>query len=713
MPHYNKNSRLARTGKKAQIDDYYAPKHSMSRPDSDLQVQLKKLVASINMSPPEDLVDRGGKFYSDPREAAQSLGMDVNRTQVAERLIEMVASDARDMYGVATLAQEAGIPDPAVRAILRRGQQMSFRNQISKAKAAPEGTRSTHGGKKVVKQGGKWLPVKGGGGSEKKETKGKNGKKKKIAAKVKGVHPDVKARFAGIQAQARRHKVKITGDLKDHHDHEHMDALQGKLDDHVKGKAAEADKKEKADRKSPDDAQGKQAMQQEVGDLVDKLKGVEHRIDDDHRPMYDRLLGEAKSITKAPTGAALDWYEKRVDSFIHLATGRSPDGSDVGSPPSSSKDKEWRATLDDDQRAELEKWDAREEQYKQVRDTVKDAGSKLKGMAKTAASRLIHGLQHTVEEFPAAAKAVGKLADGTPLTAHDRKAMVSVGVTLGAVALAGVSMGGAAAGATFGQKFMTHVATAAVHQHATSAYVGYSALGAGQKALYMMDLIKAKKEEPKEIDKKEEAPDDEVSPEMIAFAQGVMEQMGKLLDREWSDDEIDMVMSEDDGEDVAKSAVYFDLRRGRMVTGAEVLKKALTAGHAITRPKPPPKKKVDLVIKGRGLPAGTIRTHGGVKKKKNAKQPGQKYIKKSRTLPPRRFGIGEETPPPEAPIRVYQRFEPIAKAKGLFTQLVDGEITVSGDLEKAGVPSYMLSRAGAKTLKLNAVNADDLVKVLS
>ena len=88
---------------------------------------------------PDGLVEIGEKLYVNPEEAAEALGLPVAQKQIAARLIAEVAGGSRDMFDIAKEAYGEKIPDPAVKAILRRGRQMAFRDEINKAKAAEVG----------------------------------------------------------------------------------------------------------------------------------------------------------------------------------------------------------------------------------------------------------------------------------------------------------------------------------------------------------------------------------------------------------------------------------------------------------------------------------------------------------------------------------------------------------------------------------------------
>ena len=567
------NSRRRRTGRH--------PDFQLDKPhqrDLYTKGELEALARATRMGVPDRLFEIGEKAHVSAQEAALSLGLDQSRAQIAERLIEDVVADIRGQYEIVKEAFEADIPSPAVKAILRRGQYMRYKDQaLAKSKGMPEGTRSKHGGKAVVKRGGKWMPDTKGGGGGAEPDKGKK--------KGKGPDPAVSKRYQALKDSAAHHKINIKGDLADHHDHKHLDKLESMLHDKIGKRKKESTESEKKSRPAPDSAQGKQSMQQEVGDVIDKLSNVQHRIDEDHQPMFDRLMKEGKDVSKNPTGEAVDWYESRVDSFVKLATGKDPDGGDSGPPPGKAPDKGEKP----------EKSESDQKKYDETKSFFKGATKKLKSLGEAGVNRLVHAVKHTAEEFPVAVKAVGKLLDGEPLTGADRAAMVSVGVTLASVALAGFSYGASGAGLTFGQKMLHHAAAAAVHQHLATAYVGYSAVKATGKAAYILDLISKaddpkpikgsppspswaaeppEKKKPEKPDTESEEGDEEPSKEMMEFAHGVLEQLQALMERDWSDDEIDYLTADEEGEEeIAKNAVYFN-GLGEIVTGEEMLIKA-------------------------------------------------------------------------------------------------------------------------------------------
>lgn len=910
------DSRKRRTGRHPEVQiDRRHPR------DLYTKGELEALSRAMRLGIPARMFEIGERAYSNPKEAARALGLSQSQEQIAERLMEDFVADIKGQYEIAREAFEADIPAPAVQAILRRGQYMRYRSEaLAKSKAMPEGTKSKHGGKPVVKRGGKWVP----------DTKGGGGKGAEDPKKGKKGHPDgsVSERFEALKKLAAHHKINVKGDLRDDHDHKHLDKLEDRLNEQIGKKKKDSSEKEKKARPSPDTPNGKQALQQEVGDLMDKLSGVQHRIDDDHQPMFERLIKEGKDVAKNPSGEAISWFESRVNSFVHLATGKTADGGDDGAPPGAPKKPEdGKADPNDPKTQEASK------KIEGVKKFFKGAVQRLKHLAEEGVHRLVHAVKHTAEEFPTAAKAVGKIIDGEPLSGHDRHALVSVGVTLGSVALAAYKYGAGDAADTFGEKMLMHVATAAVHQHLATAYVGYSALKLGKKVAYIMDLIgksadkhvdedgegdfkppaKGKKPGHRIAQEKKSAAskvmeeeqntrgdnaggeDDEVSKDFIEFAHGVIEQLTKLLERDWSDEEIDYLTadSDEEEEEMAKSAVYIGAD-GSLVLGSEIVEKArgLPVGTVSTyasgeryrkeadgswkrvgrggRPvprKPTPGRSVNLskeeldqmlrkgtfsVIsagpstaiaeeKGRDYrepffeqrheklrqdleeagfsytevigdyfgreksiivwhkgrpdrPNAFIVHHGSASEFSYIRQLGKKYKQESviharsgrnemsytygenagklykgkgfhyvdmsaETLwteyktsnegitrfaldfdfdtlhgpdkrmikaltaghrikappPPKKRApemVIEKGGPPKKMLELFGDLEPMLKSKQLFTQLVDGRVKVSGDLEKAGIPAFMLPHAGAKTMTLDRDGVRDLIKAL-
>lgn len=104
------------------------------------RANLLKLEALAQVNRTPDMP--GQRRYKVAADAAKALGLDAQKTRVADRLISQVAADARDLFGIAKSAAEAGIPQPAIREIiasgLRIGEDMRRDNmQIAKAQKGP------------------------------------------------------------------------------------------------------------------------------------------------------------------------------------------------------------------------------------------------------------------------------------------------------------------------------------------------------------------------------------------------------------------------------------------------------------------------------------------------------------------------------------------------------------------------------------------------
>ena len=123
-----------------------------------------------------------------------------------------------------------------------------------------------------------------------------------------------------------------------------------------------------------------------------------------------------------------------------------------------------------------------------VREHAVRLANDLGELLRAGWDRLEHSAKHTFAEFPAAAKALTRLAGGETLSREDKMKVLSVGITLGHVALALVSKGAAPAIAKLGQKLLTHTVVEAVSSHLTKVYLGKAGLELVGKAV---DLVKA------------------------------------------------------------------------------------------------------------------------------------------------------------------------------------------------------------------------------
>lgn len=123
---------------------------------------------------------------------------------------------------------------------------------------------------------------------------------------------------------------------------------------------------------------------------------------------------------------------------------------------------------------------ARQEMLRKLRDP------------KVAAKRIWSATKHTIEDFPKAVKAIGRLSTGQKLQKGDLDALASVGVTVATTALVGATGGAAAGAGIFVKKLAIHAAAQAVSQHAARSYTGIAGGELAEKvATYGPLLFKA------------------------------------------------------------------------------------------------------------------------------------------------------------------------------------------------------------------------------
>lgn len=384
------DSRIRRTGRSPDTGLINGPRARVAR---DL-AEARDLAKLMHIEPPEHRPGR--HYFSSIDDAAGTLGLNPVQEGLAGRLIGQVAKDAREALSVAKAAREGGIPAAAIPELLRRGMDIGHRHrmdQMEKGRGKPVGTHSKQGGIEVVKQAdGQWVPAKGGKKAAAK-VKGKqrsvggapgekappslgglsDGRAPKAKAKPKAkkpkaqgkqpksigdlgdgrepgsgskddkAHPDVEARYAGIQAKAKAAGKKVEGDVHGAHGHEHMDQLDRNLDTHIAGGADPADAvplpkdlgAQPAQEEAPTDDEGRPVghdepgtpheehrLLQQVHDLTDKLDAVEKRLDSPHQKgMFNELQDEAKATEKKPSPQAVKHLDTRILSFIAMITG--------------------------------------------------------------------------------------------------------------------------------------------------------------------------------------------------------------------------------------------------------------------------------------------------------------------------------------------------------------------------------------------------------
>jgi hypothetical protein len=364
------DSRIART--KKQIDPVGSAQPRQMRPTGQLREQLRQLEKDVQVSPPASYA--GERFHSDPADAAAALGLNPKQTQLAAKMIREVADDIRDMYKIGVEATNAGIPDPAIRAIFRRGLQMRHRSAISKAEddnerdgAAPPKKGPPKKGPPQKEEGppkkkGSAPPFGKKGGDDKDAKEEDDGDIPGPADEERGdPRGPVSKRFEQIKKKGKAHGVRISGKVSDHHTHDHLDALESKLDDHIVTKITEKKAKQAAAQQpapgampgqpgqpgqgAPGQPPGKpgegpmphdaQALKGQIHAVLDSLTHIEPRLESEHQHgMFEQLMEEGKRVLTAPNPKAIEWLKKRIDSFVHLVTGEGGEDDQPPGPPS-------------------------------------------------------------------------------------------------------------------------------------------------------------------------------------------------------------------------------------------------------------------------------------------------------------------------------------------------------------------------------------------
>lgn len=377
------------------------------------------LMALMRTSPlPDGPADRR---FSSVEDAAETLGLDAERTRAAHRLIGQVATDVRDLLAVAKSAAEAGIPREAVSELIRRGVSLRGRvtgDFIEKARTAaptsvgnrglPVGTVRKWGGVDYKKgPNGQWAAVGSGGAKKPAPPAGKPkpaGAKPGAAAPASAPepaaaapHPDVVARHARIVAEAKAGGVRVNGDLKPGHTHEHLNELEKRVKTHVAAKAAG---KVGA---APAGAGGA------PGGAAAPTAGSK-----DGAPGNARVAASSEASPSAPPDPG------KVEAFIKGARKLSSAAAALvrGAPAAVQHflvDPAFRTGV------------------------MKEVATAIRKSPKFAAKHGIEIAKETVHEFTHAAGACKKLSKGETLNGHERKALLNVGVAIAASAMATAS----------------------------------------------------------------------------------------------------------------------------------------------------------------------------------------------------------------------------------------------------------------------------------
>ena len=326
----------------------------------DYQQASDDLQDVMRMQPPTLGEGHARHNFASIDDAVRTLGLVPRHAQTAKKLIGEVAEDVRNLMGIAKAAREAGIPQEAIPELLRRGIALHYRNKVMNGEivkaAAPEGTRSTHGGKPVIKRGGEWVPDTKGGPDHAKPVTTKKDGDAKHDPNEKRDGKTAADRHADLVQRAKAAGKTIHGKFDaDKHGHEHMDALETQLKQHIANGLA---KPGGADSSASDDApppskgasstpdmghtrpeapHQKQALQQQVHDITDQLKQIKGRLDSAHqKAMYKELTDDAKGVLKDPSPQSLQWLSHRTASFIALVTGVAGEATQ-GRPLGASK----------------------------------------------------------------------------------------------------------------------------------------------------------------------------------------------------------------------------------------------------------------------------------------------------------------------------------------------------------------------------------------
>lgn len=474
------DSRLRRTGRHPEIVLTRATNLRVAR---DRTRELDDLADMMRTGPPENGVARHNFATID--DAANTLGLTAEQGRVARRLIGEVAADARELLSITKSAREAGIPQPAIVEMIRRGMDLRGRFQreestyLAKAAADPVGTvRRRSDGRQYRKVGqGKWVPhgQSGGargadgaaGGSPPKKKDESPGRRTKTEPEPQpqGKHdPEERRngktaseRFAHLQRMANAAGKQIHGKFDDgKHGHEHMDKLERQLKQHIANGLS-------AGEEPPADEAGAGAP-----------------------PSADETAGAAPPDPEAEATKAS--HGKKLESMHHL-------------------------------------------------------GSAFRTREQKILDRVWHAVKHTAEEFPAAGKALGKLRRGEKLSKHDMEAVVSVGAMIGTTAIVASGYGAMAGGAVLSQKFLTHVAMAALSSHLNTAYTAYAGLGFVKKLAhvaegYVHGGVPGAAYHAGEAVLAKADTDDDGDVEVKKLAKGMIREMAKILDHDWTPEEI-------------------------------------------------------------------------------------------------------------------------------------------------------------------------------
>ena len=294
------DARIRSTGRHPNLEGMVSWRAGEAQRDRNIQRQVKELeaLARDNTAVPDPV----GQPIATVHDAAYTLGLDAEKSRHAYKLIGQVVKDARDMIAVSKAAREAGIPSAIIPELLRRGFALHMREKINadriakatsaaparppkvpKTAAVPKGAKPAKtpkaasatpkglplgtvrdwNGKQMRKIGpDQWEPVGGGLPRRKADpTEAPAGKGAAAPAAAGGAaatapaepgpitatkepDPGVRARYLQLQARGKKVGLNVRGMLHPNHSHEHLDQLEGLIRPHEDAKA-------KAEGKAP------------------------------------------------------------------------------------------------------------------------------------------------------------------------------------------------------------------------------------------------------------------------------------------------------------------------------------------------------------------------------------------------------------------------------------------------------------------------------
>ncbi len=312
-------------------------------------------------------VGPGSRAYTSVADALDGLDLSLDGRYKAGRLIAQVATDARAMIEVAREARKSGFSPRLVRAILSRGHLLADRVRrgedigaaLVKGRASPEGTRSVHGGREVIKRGGKWVPYNAttAQDADAPETNPAPGKRPRAPGdRSAEIDPEIRERFKALKARAKKAGIRVKGAVHPEHTHADLDKLAKRIEQHEAartkykgsdggrkghGKAAEPAPEPEGGKPAQDEGIGainpsaertahtpptephaQHALKQEIATLEAQLKDLKSRLGSpQERGMFSQLKDELKAVSLEPSPEAVAWVKNRIGAFFAIVTG--------------------------------------------------------------------------------------------------------------------------------------------------------------------------------------------------------------------------------------------------------------------------------------------------------------------------------------------------------------------------------------------------------